>query len=41
MGWGLIIDLGNKSLDSYEFMNRFITVTIPFEEYIDDENINQ
>lgn len=41
MGWGLIIDLGNKSLDSYEFMNRFITVTIPFEEYIENENINQ
>ena len=41
MGWGLIIDLGHKSLDSYEFMNRFISVSIPFEEYIDDSNINQ
>ena len=41
MGWGLIIDLGNKSLDSYEFMNRFIPMSMSLEDYLNDTNINQ
>ena len=41
MGWGFIIDLGNKSLDSYEFMNRFIPMSMSLEDYLNDTNINQ